>query len=186
MVIGRLVFLLPALLTTMACADPNPTPDHGRFRWQSEDGHLTLTGEDKPVWSLNFDPKQPKSYFHPLSTVDGQVLTDSQPADHPWHRGLWFSWKKINGKVYWEEDHKTGRGEGVTEHVSAKVEPHPDFSADIVLQLAYHEPDGPVLFRKDASLAPRSTFMLRCRVMVHGEMTHEALETAAASYAKSP
>ena len=31
-------------------------------------------------------------YIHPIYSCDGDVLTDDFPADHPHHRGLWWSW----------------------------------------------------------------------------------------------
>jgi hypothetical protein len=45
----------------------------------------------------------PKPFFHPIRTPDGQLLTAFEPADHPWHRGLWFTIKFINGENFWEE-----------------------------------------------------------------------------------
>ena len=51
--------------------------------WVRTDTSLALCNGDKTVWRLVFDPKQPKSYFHPLATVDGEVLTAFEPADHP-------------------------------------------------------------------------------------------------------
>jgi len=74
------------------------------FSWSRTDTSLALRHNDRSVWRLVFDPAKPKSWFHPLSTVDGEVLTAFEPADHPWHRGLWWSWKLINGINYWEED----------------------------------------------------------------------------------
>jgi hypothetical protein len=38
---------------------------------------------EKTVWRLVANPKEPKSYFHPLASVDGEELTAFQPADHP-------------------------------------------------------------------------------------------------------
>ncbi|NQT15453.1 MAG: PmoA family protein, partial [Planctomycetes bacterium] len=31
-------------------------------------------------------------YIHPLFGPDGETLTDDYPADHPHHRGVWWSW----------------------------------------------------------------------------------------------
>jgi len=35
------------------------------------------------------------SYIHPLVGLDGEILTDCSPADHPHHRGLFWSWVRI-------------------------------------------------------------------------------------------
>lgn len=48
-------------------------------------------------------PSAPKPYFHPIRTPDGIEMTVDSPIDHPWHRGLWFAWKYVNGVNYWEE-----------------------------------------------------------------------------------
>ena len=113
------------------------------FNWQTNDTSLALRNGDKTVWQLVFDPKQPKTYFHPLATVDGKVLTALCPADHPWHRGLWWSWKFINGLNYWEEDKKTGRSDGVNELIGTEVTTNRDFSARVVLNFSYHPPEMP-------------------------------------------
>jgi hypothetical protein len=31
------------------------------------------------------------------------VLTRDEPDDHPWHHGLWFTIKFVNGENFWEE-----------------------------------------------------------------------------------
>lgn len=45
----------------------------------------------------------PKPFFHPICLPDGTVITEHEPADHIWHRGLWFAFKFVNGINYWEE-----------------------------------------------------------------------------------
>jgi hypothetical protein len=57
---------------------------------------------DTPLWKYVYSGK-PKPYFHPLSTPSGHVLTNFEPHDHFWHRGLWFTIKFINGENFWEE-----------------------------------------------------------------------------------
>jgi hypothetical protein len=104
---------------------------------------LAMEKDGKLVWQFNFGNDDPKPFFHPLRTVDGHDLTWLRPDDHPWHLGLWFSWKSINGKNYWESDRTTGKSEGVTEVTEAKVTKNADVSADVKLRLSYHLPDGP-------------------------------------------
>lgn len=72
------------------------------------------------LWTFNHDPAEGKPYFHPLASTDGTTFTDLRPKDHPWHRGVWFSWKKINGVNYWEESRKTGTSAGETRIVEIK------------------------------------------------------------------
>jgi hypothetical protein len=101
---------------------------------------LALHKGDSVVWQLNYREEDRKPHFHPLRTLGGADLTELRPDDHPWHRGLWFSWKFINGLNYWEEDRKTGVSQGTTELASCKVEPQADFSARITMRLSYHPP----------------------------------------------
>ena len=110
------------------------------YSWMRNETSLALCKDGKTIWKLVADPKEPKSYFHPLATPDGEVLTAFEPADHPWHRGLWWSWKFINGLNYWEENPKTHVSEGVTELTAATFKPAPDFSAHAELSFSYHPP----------------------------------------------
>ncbi|MBK1875304.1 DUF6807 family protein [Pelagicoccus mobilis] len=110
------------------------------FAWDKSANSLALLANDKVVWRHNHDPAEGKPYIHPLSTVDGSVLTELRPEDHPWHRALWFSWKFINGVNYWEENRQTGQSEGKTEIRKIELFPREDFSADIVSTIVYQEP----------------------------------------------
>ena len=127
-----------ALLARVTGAAPN-------LNWEQTGTSLALRNGTNMVWRLVYDPAQPKSYFHPLATLDGGVLTAFRPADHVWHRGLWWSWKYINGLNYWEEDKTTGRSQGITELTSASVTTNADFSAHAELSFRYHPPDQPAL-----------------------------------------
>jgi hypothetical protein len=50
-------------------------------------------------------------YFHPIYThANDGCLTCEAPFDHRWHHGLWWTWKRINGVVFWEDiDDNHGR-----------------------------------------------------------------------------
>ena len=123
---------------------------HPRYTWQQTYSTLALLNYRRIVWQFNYGKDTRKPYFHPVALVDGPVLTCLSPRDHPWHRALWFSWKMLNGVNYWEEDPKTGLPDGRTEVVEAKVIPHNDYSATILLTLTYHTPDGPPLLTREA------------------------------------
>ncbi len=126
------------------------------YSWMRNETNLALCRNGKTVWRLVVDPKQPKSYFHPLSTVDGEVLTVFEPADHPWHRGLWWSWKYINGLNYWEENPKTQTSEGITELTDVKIDPRGDFGANAELRFSYHPPGQPAVMTelRNLSISP--------------------------------
>ena len=68
------------------------------WRWEDEKGKsLGLAGPAGLLWRFNYDPALDVPYFHPVNAPGGGTLTWDRPADHPWHHGLWFSWKFING-----------------------------------------------------------------------------------------
>jgi hypothetical protein len=45
----------------------------------------------------------PKPFLYPLAVPHGGNFGAFRPTDHMWHRGLWFTWKFVNGANYWEE-----------------------------------------------------------------------------------
>jgi hypothetical protein len=53
-------------------------------------------------WTYNADHRK-RPNVHPLRAPAGSVLTCDAPADHPWHHGLWFTIKYVNGENFWEE-----------------------------------------------------------------------------------
>ena len=61
-----------------------------------------LVKNGKTVWKLNLANREAKPFVHPLCLPDGRCVTDMRPKDHPWHLGLFFCWKFINGLNYWE------------------------------------------------------------------------------------
>jgi hypothetical protein len=139
--------------TTALLLGPLATLRAASFTWQTNETSLALRNGVKTVWQLVFDPKQSNAYFHPLATVDGEVLTALRPADHPWHFGLWWSWKYINGLNYWDwQKTKNGRTEGVNELVGAKVKTNPNFSARIELHFSYHPPEKPPVLTETRTL----------------------------------
>ncbi|WP_395088850.1 DUF6807 family protein [Armatimonas sp.] len=69
--------------------------------------------DDNGIERLRYDyASAPKPFIHPLRLPDGTVITEHEPPDHTWHRGLWFAFKFVNGINYWEErDEIFGRQE---------------------------------------------------------------------------
>lgn len=115
-----------------------------KYRWEHiEKESLTLVGPCGIVWRLNFGASLTKPHFHPLQTANGRCLTQVSPKDHPWHYGLWHSWKTIDRVTYWEEDRKTSRAEGTTRMVEATVLRFDAAGARLRLLLAYHPADKP-------------------------------------------
>lgn len=136
-----------SLLSACQSASSNqpPTVEANAYRWQQSDDKLALLRHDTIMWQLNFDKAQDKPYFHPLRTPRGYNLTLERPDDHPWHRGLWFSWKNINGIDYWTDDPKTGIAAGRSIIDSVAIKTNEDFSAEVTIYLSYEEEGQPVL-----------------------------------------
>ena len=65
---------------------------------ESGDGATTVAG----CWTYHWGARR-RPYVHPLRTPAGHVLTRNAPADHPWHHGLWFTIKYVDGDNFWEE-----------------------------------------------------------------------------------
>ena len=89
--------------------------------WKETDHSLALVRGGQVVWQFNYQKEQGKPYFHPVTIAGSQPVTDLRPADHFWHKAIWFSWKTINGVLYWDEDPKTGKSPGETEVVEAQA-----------------------------------------------------------------
>lgn len=58
--------------------------------------------DGRVVWRFNIANRESKPFVHPICMPDGRCVTDARPDDHPWHLGLWFCWKYVNGLNYWE------------------------------------------------------------------------------------
>ena len=68
------------------------------------------------LWTYNADHRK-RPNVHPLRAPTGAVLTCDAPPDHPWHHGLWFTIKYVNGENFWEEYDSYG----VLRHVDAST-----------------------------------------------------------------
>ncbi|AKJ65067.1 PmoA family protein [Kiritimatiella glycovorans] len=116
----RVTLITTTLLTGAVTA--GSTLQASPWSWEKAPGKsLTLMGPSGVVCRLNFDASEPKPYIHPLNTSDGRGLTWLSPPDHPWHWGLWFSWKYINHVNFWEFQRDTGEIAGRTTIRNAKI-----------------------------------------------------------------
>jgi hypothetical protein len=109
--------------------------------WQQDDRSLTWKRGEQIVWRFSFDPDRGKPFFDPVSINDTR-LTNFRPEDHPWHYGLWFSWKYINEANYWEENRESGKAQGSTRWSKPQIDRRDDGSATIRLNLTYTHPSG--------------------------------------------
>ncbi len=118
--------------------------DASGYQWQQTEDSLALVHDGQVVWRSNHPAGEGKPYLHPVALTDGTSLTWLKPADHPWHRAVWFTWKKINGLVYWEEN-RQGLSQGRTEVLAVKTVADDDHCARIELDLSFHPPGKPAV-----------------------------------------
>jgi Family of unknown function (DUF6807) len=130
---AALIFILLSCVTRIVHAE-----------WQRDGTSLAWRSGTHIVWRFSYDAKKGKPFFHPVGLAGAPALTNFQPEDHPWHYGLWFSWKYINHVNYWEEDRQTGKAEGATRWTAPEIETHPDGSALIGMDLTYLNPSNRV------------------------------------------
>jgi hypothetical protein len=45
--------------------------------------------------------ESPRPYAHPVCSLDGDVLTNFRPNDHPWHHGLSLTLTSVGGVNFW-------------------------------------------------------------------------------------
>lgn len=127
------------------------------LRWMQTDTSLSLMGNSGIIWQYNFNNRFGRPYFHPV-TVKNSPLTCVSPPDHPWHLGLWFCWKFINGVNYWEylneyKSQKTGyRSAGITEISKIETDTKADFSATINQEILYHPEDSLPVMHEESKI----------------------------------
>jgi len=62
---------------------------------------VEISENNKPVLFFQTKPKrvagkyERSGYVHPLYGLDGTVLTEDMPEDHPYHRGVFWAWHQV-------------------------------------------------------------------------------------------
>jgi len=106
----NLLILLMVLLFSRAytyCQTLSATSNNGGM-WILEDGRNVLFYQFHPK---TVDGQYERAgYVHPLYSLKGNILTENGPADHPYHRGIFWAWHQIilNGKKVadgWMSEH---------------------------------------------------------------------------------
>ena len=82
--------------------------------------------DGEPVATLDYH-SAPKPFLHPVTTPSGATMTLVEPYDHPWHRGLWFTFKFVDGDNFWEE--RDSYGSQLVAGVPRVSHPGPDSTA---------------------------------------------------------
>lgn len=140
------------LVLGLAVLSLSSSPGAAVGDWQRADTSLAWRVGSDVVWRFSFDPASGKPFFDPVRPVGGPSLTNFKPEDHPWHYGLWFSWKYINGANYWEENRTTGQSQGATRWATPTIETQADGRARIDMDVTYAHPSGRVDLRETRQL----------------------------------
>jgi hypothetical protein len=100
----------------------------------------------------------PRPYLHPVRTLDGVVVTDTEPADHRWHLGASLAVADVAGTNLWG-GRTYVRGAGYTWRNDHGRIAHVDFvsRADdgLVQRLRWCDPDGATLLLEERRLGAR-------------------------------
>jgi hypothetical protein len=59
------------------------------------------------------------NYIHPLYGLDGEILTEDFPADHPHYRGVFWAWHQV-----WLGDKKLGDSWAAQDYPSRRCQSH--------------------------------------------------------------
>lgn len=104
----------------------------------------------RPLWHYDFEPASeikdsPRPFIHPLYSLDGDVLTNWRPNDHPWHHGVSFTLSSLDGVNFWggpshraEDSYQWREDQGVQRHLEWK-EQSPEL---MVQRLAWINPQA--------------------------------------------
>jgi len=112
--------------------------DAPAYRWKTEKDSLSLLAGDQVVYTCQFAAENGYPYIHPVSLPGGPVMSALAPVDHPWHRGLWFSWKFLNSVNYWEFlAERPSQPDGKTAVVGPATVSTTKTSATVTLRLEY-------------------------------------------------
>ena len=85
--------------------------DRTSFTFSYTGQGIELSEGGAPVFFYQREPKSPdgtyvcNNYLHPLYSPAGDILTEEFPADHPYHRGVFWAWHQI-----FINDHSVGNG----------------------------------------------------------------------------
>jgi hypothetical protein len=100
---------------------------NNRLHWKprSETSGDVVSGGGKHLATYHWGSERRHPFFHPVySCTSSEPLTCFAPFDHRWHKGLWWSWKYVNGLNFWDDQTPGGEGEGesrVVEHTASET-----------------------------------------------------------------
>lgn len=91
----NILFLFTGLLLLSGCTSRNP------FSVKEDHNGLTIFENNQPVMHYQkiavpeSESQFRNNYIHPLYNINGEIITEDYPKDHPHHRGLFWAWHQI-------------------------------------------------------------------------------------------
>lgn len=76
---------------------------NGSLRNDEAGRALEFHAAGETLWRYQYDGYDFHPHFHPIRLPGSPDLTLVRPGDHPWHNGLYFSWKYLNGRNVWDQ-----------------------------------------------------------------------------------
>ena len=67
------------------------------------DRSVTVRNSRETVFTYRYGEVDLYPYCHPVNLPGEHPVTMINPGDHPWHYGIYFSWKYINGLNAWDQ-----------------------------------------------------------------------------------
>ena len=98
--VNKLLMILTILLILTCLTYSSTAAQHSINITETDQGFIIKEGQEKVMVYQRkhklLDGKYSRAdYFHPLYGLDGEVLTEDFPADHPHHRGIFWAWHQI-------------------------------------------------------------------------------------------
>jgi hypothetical protein len=96
-----LFLIIVSLISLMITGPFGPGTQKSPFLFKENDQGIELIENGMPVF---FYQRKPKSltgqyicsnYLHPVYSINGDTLTEEFPPDHPYHRGIFWTWHQL-------------------------------------------------------------------------------------------
>ncbi|NAS21541.1 oxidoreductase [Herbidospora sp. NEAU-GS84] len=86
--------------------------------------------------------ESPKPYFHPIRTLDGDLVSAFRPHDHRWHKGLAMTVSDLSGQNFWGGGTYVREAAGYVDLPNTGTIRHDGFDRPGVQRLSWHTRDG--------------------------------------------
>lgn len=151
--------------------------------FEEKEGGWLLTEDGKPRYFYQADEKSLNgdytraNYIHPLYNTNGEIITEDFPADHPHHRGIFWTWHQL-----WIKDQRVADPwicEGIRWEVkNVKTEINPNGSATLEAKVIWRgtgavqknllEETVTILYQRVSSYSYKLSFDIQLKPLLNG------------------